>query len=135
MGYPSAEEELQMLQRSQSGPSAQTLSPCISLEEVQQLQQACLQVQVEKSLQQYMLNLVRATREDSQVRLGVSPRGAVILQRTAQAIAFLAGRTYVLPDDIKELAPSVLSHRIIPSGSGHPRNIVERLLKTVEIPA
>jgi MoxR-like ATPase len=135
MGYPSAEEELQMLQRSQSGPSAQTLSPCISLDEVQQLQQACLQVQVEKSLQQYMLNLVRATREDSQVRLGVSPRGAVILQRTAQAIAFLAGRTYVLPDDIKELAPSVLSHRIIPSGSGHPRNIVERLLKTIEIPA
>jgi MoxR-like ATPase len=135
MGYPSAEEELQMLQRSQSGSSAQTLSPCISLDEVQQLQQACLQVQVEKSLQQYMLNLVRATREDSQVRLGVSPRGAVILQRTAQAIAFLAGRTYVLPDDIKELAPSVLSHRIIPSGSGHPRNIVERLLKTVEIPA
>jgi MoxR-like ATPase len=135
MGYPTADEELQMLQRSQSGATANKIVPCISLEEVQQLQQACLKVKVEKSLQQYLLNLVRATREDSQVRLGVSPRGAVILQRTAQAIAFLAGRQYVLPDDIKELAPYVLSHRMIPSGATHPRSIVERLLKTVEIPA
>jgi MoxR-like ATPase len=134
LGYPTAEEELQMLQRSQTGSKLNTLKPCISLEQVRQLQQACMEVRVERSLQQYMLDLVRATRQNSDIRLGVSPRGTVILQRSAQAIAFLDGRDYVLPDDVKFLAPYVLCHRIIPSGGQHPKGIVERLLNSIPIP-
>jgi MoxR-like ATPase len=134
LGYPTAEEELQMLQRSQTGSKLNTLKPCISLEQVRQLQQACMGVRVERSLQQYMLDLVRATRQNSDIRLGVSPRGTVILQRSAQAIAFLDGRDYVLPDDVKFLAPYVLCHRIIPSGGQHPKGIVERLLSSIPIP-
>jgi MoxR-like ATPase len=133
LGYPTAEEELQMLQRSQTGSKLNTLKPCISLDQVRQLRKACMAVRVEGSLQQYMLDLVRATRQNSDIRLGVSPRGTVILQRSAQAIAFLDGRDYVLPDDVKFLAPYVLCHRIIPSGGQHPKGIVERLLSSIPI--
>jgi MoxR-like ATPase len=134
LGYPTAEEELQMLQRSQAGSKLNTLKPCISLDQVRQLQQACMEVRVKGSLQQYMLDLVRATRQNSDIRLGVSPRGTIILQRSAQAIAFLDGRDYVLPDDVKFLAPYVLCHRIIPSGGQHPKGIIERLLNSIPIP-
>ena len=68
------------------------------------------------------------------ITLGVSPRGAVILQRAIQAYAFLENRDYVLPDDVKFLAPSVLSHRMIPAGGRRTPTIVERLLRSVSIP-
>jgi MoxR-like ATPase len=134
LGYPTADEELEMLQRTQTGLRLEALKPCISLEQVRQIQEKCLEVRVERSIQQYMLNLVRATREDSEIRLGVSPRGTVTLQRATQALAFLEHRDYVLPDDVKRLAPHVLSHRMIPSGGQPPRRIIERLLKTIPIP-
>jgi MoxR-like ATPase len=134
LGYPTEAEELQMLQRAQTGQKLNDLKPCISLEEVRSLQAACLTVKVERSLQQYMLDLIRATRQHPDIRLGVSPRGTVTLQRAAQAIAFLEGRDYVLPDDVKTLAPHVLSHRMISAGSQPSRTVVERLLQSVSIP-
>jgi MoxR-like ATPase len=134
LGYPTEVEELQMLQRSQTGQKLNELKPCISLDQVRDLQAACLTVNVERSLQQYILDLIRATRQTSDIRLGVSPRGSVTLQRTAQALAFLEGRDYVLPDDVKILAPHVLSHRMIPAGSQPSRTVVERLLQSVPIP-
>ncbi|WP_404790986.1 AAA family ATPase [Altericista sp. CCNU0014] len=134
LGYPTADEELEMLQRTQTGLKLASLQPCISLDQVRQIQETCLQVRVERSLQQYMLDLVRATREDSDLRLGVSPRGTVTLQRAAQTFAFLEYRDYVIPDDIKRLAPYVLSHRMIPSGGQPANRIVERLLKSIPIP-
>jgi MoxR-like ATPase len=134
LGYPSEIEELQMLQRSQTGQKLSELKPCISLEQVRDLQAACLTVKVERSLQQYMLDLIRATRQTPDIRLGVSPRGTVTLQRAAQALAFLEGRDYVLPDDVKILAPYVLSHRMIPAGSQPSRTVVERLLQSIPIP-
>jgi MoxR-like ATPase len=134
LGYPTESEELQMLQRSQTGQRLNELKPCISLEEVRNLQAACLSVNVEQSLQQYMLDLIRATRQNPDIRLGVSPRGTVTLQRAAQALAFLEGRDYILPDDIKTLAPHVLSHRMIPAGSQPTRAVVERLLQSIPIP-
>jgi MoxR-like ATPase len=134
LGYPTEAEELQMLQQTQTGQKLSALSPCISLEQVRSLQAACLKVNVERSLQQYMLDLVRATRQSSDIRLGVSPRGTVTLQRAAQALAFLEGRDYVLPDDIKTLSPNVLSHRMISAGSQPPLTVVKRLLDQVSIP-
>lgn len=134
LGYPNPEEELQMLQRLQGHPQSNEIQPCISLEEVRELQRLSAQVKVETSLQQYIVNLVRATREDDEVTLGISPRGAVALQRTTQALAFLEGRDYAIPDDIKYLVPFVLSHRMIPTGGRRAKAIVERLLNTVPIP-
>ncbi len=134
LGYPTEAEELQMLQRLQDQTIAQDLQPCISLEEVQELQRLSTQVKVETSLQQYILNLVRATREDEEITLGISPRGTVALQRATQALAFLEGRDYAIPDDVKYLVPYVLTHRMIAAGGRSSRAIVERLLNTVAIP-
>ncbi len=133
LGYPTAIEELLMLQRIQEGMTVEELQPCISLEEVQELRRAVALVKVEDSLQKYLLNLVRATRTDEEITLGVSPRGAVALQRAAQALAFLESRDYAIPDDVKFLAPHVLSHRLIPAGGRKAKTIVERLLRSVEI--
>ena len=134
LGYPSETEELQMLQRLTDGQHKQELQPCISLDEVRELQRLCSQVRVEASLQQYMLDLVRATRHDEEIALGVSPRGTVALHKTVQALAFLEGRDYAIPDDVKTLAPAVLSHRIIPIGGRRGRAIVDRLLRSIAIP-
>lgn len=134
LGYPSAAEELQMLQRLQDGISVSDLQPCITLEQVQQLRQLCSAVKVETSLQQYILDLVRATRSDDEITLGVSPRGTVSLQRATQALAFLSDRNYAIPDDVKLLAPHVLSHRLIPAGGRKAKTVVEKLLRQVSIP-
>jgi len=128
LGYPTAAEELQMLQQVQGGIKVADLQPCISLKEVQELQQ------LNKSLQQYIVNLVRATRSDEEITLGVSPRGVVILQRATQVLALIDDRDYATPDDVKFLAPYVLSHRTIPAGGRRAGAIVARLLWEVSIP-
>ncbi|MBD2743999.1 MoxR family ATPase [Coleofasciculus sp. FACHB-1120] len=134
LGYPSEQEELQMLQRLAKGVTVEDLQPCISLEDVLELRRLCGGVKVEASLQQYIIDLVRATREDEEITLGASPRGTVALQRSTQALAFLEGRDYAIPDDVKFLAPHVLSHRLIPSGGRRAKTIVERLLRSIPIP-
>lgn len=134
LGYPTAAEELQMLQRLQQAIPVEALKPCISIEDVQTLRRFCSQVHVETHLQQYMLDLVRSTRENEDVVLGVSPRGTVALHRAVQAYAFLEGREYAIPDDVKFLAPYVLSHRMIAASGQKPKLIVERMLRSVPIP-
>jgi MoxR-like ATPase len=133
LGYPSEDEERLMLQQQSQRIPPEKLQPCLSLEDIRQLQQLCLQVKVTPPLQQYILNLVRATRSDEEITLGVSPRGTVAMQRAVQALAFIKGRDYVEPDDVKYLAPHVLSHRMIPAGSRPGKTIIERLLRSVPI--
>ncbi|TAF08084.1 MAG: MoxR family ATPase [Nostocales cyanobacterium] len=134
LGYPSESDELQMLQNLQEGVQVADLQPCITLAEIAELRQLCSQVKVETSLQQYILELVRATRQDEEITLGVSPRGTVALQKAAQALAFILGRDYAIPDDVKFLAPYVLSHRLIPRGGRNARTVVDRILRSVAIP-
>lgn len=134
LGYPAALEELQMLERLSDSFAVEDLQPCISLEEVQELRRLCAAVKVEGSLKQYIVDLVRSTREDEEITLGVSPRGAVSLYRASQALAFMDGRDYATPDDVKYLAPHVLSHRLIPAGGRRAKTIVDRLLRSVPIP-
>jgi len=134
LGYPAALEELQMLERLSDTFAVEDLQPCISLEEVQELRRLCAAVQVEGSLKQYIVDLVRSTREDEEITLGVSPRGAVALHRASQALAFISGRDFATPDDVKELAPHVLSHRLIPAGGRKAKTIVDKLLRSVPIP-
>lgn len=133
VGYPSEEEELEMLQRQQENLNVEEIQPCISLEEVEKLQYLVSQVQVATPLQKYILNLVRASRDDEEITLGVSPRGTVALQKATQALAFLAGRDYAIPDDVKFLAPHLLSHRLIPAGGRQARAIIARLLQSVPV--
>ena len=134
LGYPAALEELQMLERLSDSFAVEDLQPCISLEEVQELRRLCAGVKVEGSLKQYIVDLVRSTREDEEITLGVSPRGAVALHRASQALAFISGRDFATPDDVKDLAPHVLSHRLIPAGGKRAKTIVDKLLRSVPIP-
>ncbi len=133
LGYPSETEELQMLQRQQERIGPDELEPCIAPGEVLELQQLVRQVKVTETLQRYMLNLVRTSRSDDDITLGVSPRGTVALQRATQAYAFLNQRDYAIPDDVKFLAPHVLAHRLIPTGGKQAKAIVARLLQTVPV--
>lgn len=134
LGYPSESEELQMLQQLTNGIKVEELQPCLSPEDVLELQRLCGRVRVESSVQQYILNLVRTTWDHEDIALGVSPRGAIALHRATQALAFLSGRDYALPDDVKFLAPYVLSHRLIPVGGRRAKTIVEQLLHSVPVP-
>lgn len=133
LGYPTEAEELKMLQQQQNRISVDELQPCISPEEVEELQYLSSQVKVAEPLQRYILNLVRASRVDEEITLGVSPRGTVALQKATQALAFLEERNYAIPDDVKFLAPYVLSHRMIPAGGRQARTIVERLLRSIPV--
>ena len=134
LGYPDADEELQMLQRLQHGKTVADLEACFSLSEIEELRALCRQVRVEPPLQKYILELVRATRQDEEIVLGVSPRGSVAMHRAVQTLAFLDGRDYATPDDAKFLVPYVLTHRLIPSSGRNAKAIIQRLLDSVAIP-
>lgn len=133
LGYPDAEQELEMLKRSQKKRDFSQLSACVSLADVRSLQIQCQQIRVEEPVQRYMLDIVRATRDHEGIRLGVSPRGLVTLQRATQAIAFMSGREFVLPDDVKSLAQPVLAHRMIGARGKSIVGIIEQILNTVEV--
>lgn len=114
-GYPTADEEMAMLDRFRSGDPFQELAPVAGAEEILALQQAVPQVHVARPVQQYIVDLARATRSAEGIELGVSPRGTLALLRAAQALAAVRGRDYVLPDDVQHLARPVLAHRLVAS--------------------
>ncbi len=113
LGYPSEEEENAILLRFEHQDPLETLEAVASPDELLAMQEAVRRVVVEDSVRQYIVGVVRATREHRHVELGVSPRGSLALYRTAQALAAIRGRTFVIPDDVKALAAAVLTHRIM----------------------
>jgi MoxR-like ATPase len=134
LGYPAEAEESNMLDRLTTPTRPQDLLPCITPEEVASIQATCAAVRVEASVKQYILSLVRATREHVDITLGVSPRGSVAFYRAVQAFAFLSDRDYALPDDVKKLAPYVLAHRLIPAGGHQGTPLIQALLDDVPVP-
>src|SRR5690625_1664297 len=113
MGYPSMADELEMLERMSRNHPIETISPVMTKEELVSIQEEVKDVYVDQNVQQYIVNLVKATRENENIFLGVSPRGSIALMSVAKALAFIYGRDYVIPDDVKFMSPYVLSHRII----------------------
>lgn len=134
LGYPSAAEEGNMLDRLTMATRPQDLQPCITPAEVAAIQATCAAIRVEESVKQYILALARATRDHADITLGVSPRGSVAFYRAVQAFAFLSDRDYALPDDVKQLAPYVLAHRLIPAGGHQGTALIHDLLETVPVP-
>jgi MoxR-like ATPase len=131
MGYPDREEERRVLQTHRDGEPVHQLGPVISTQQVAALQRAVRDVDVEDSIYDYVLDIVEATRNCPDLHVGVSTRGALSLYRAAQALALISGRTFVVPDDIKRLAVSVLSHRVINRGylQGAQREVVESIIQ------
>jgi MoxR-like ATPase len=113
IGYPSLDEERKVLQRPYALHPAEILEAVLSAHEVLSLQHRVDQIHMDESLTEYLLAIVQATRQSELLSLGVSTRGALALNKTVKALALVRGRDYCLPDDIKELAPIVLSHRVM----------------------
>ena len=140
LGYPDEESEMQLLfDRLTNEPGAH-LKAVLNCAEVAQMQLAVQQVNVEKTVVHYMLSIVKATRHDTRIMLGASPRALLLLSRCSQSYAFIQGRDYVLPDDVKTLCPSVLAHRLMIENktkySGISAiEIVEDIIKKIKVPA
>ena len=113
MGYPARSEERRILTMHRTGSPVEQLKPVITAEEILTMQQLVRQVRVDDSVADYLLEIVRATRESDDLRVGVSTRGALTLYRAAQGLAYISGRDFVVPDDIKSLVSPILAHRIV----------------------
>jgi MoxR-like ATPase len=139
LGYPSFNSEIEILYGQNDRHPFETLAPVVSCQEVLDLMAQVKTVRVDQSIAEYVVKLAEATRTDSRLRLGISPRGTLALYRTAQVRARLAGRDYVLPEDIRALAVPVLAHRLMLEtkakyGGLRPAKIVEDLLEQVPVP-
>jgi MoxR-like ATPase len=139
VGYPEEQEEHHVLARFERRDPLETLEPVTSPEELIRMQERVRQVQVEKSVRDYAVRVVRTTRDHPAVEIGVSPRGTLALYHTCQAWAAIQGRDFVLPDDVKAMAPSVLTHRIAvnPQSRLHgatAAELVRGVLNTVPAP-
>jgi len=139
LGYPSLWDEMEMMSRQQFQHPIETLRAVISVEELLAAQEAIKSVHVSQSLREYIVRLVRRTRDHSDVYLGASPRGSLALFRGGQARAALEGRDFVLPDDIKALAVSALAHRLILAPGARlreqkPEAVVTQLLEEIPVP-
>ena len=142
LGYPDRLDEKQILERQQLLHPADELEPVLSLQEVLDVQETVEKVHLDDSLMNYLLAIVSATRHSEFLSLGVSTRGAMALHKSAKALALLRRRNYCLPDDIKELAPLVLAHRVrlqMRQGaqhqhSGEAERLIQDIVESVPVP-
>jgi MoxR-like ATPase len=115
IGYPAADVEVSILKSHALNEPLEKIQPVLRLEQVLQIQQQAAAVHVDDGIQEYMVEISRATRSDNRIRLGISTRGTLMLSRAARARAFYQKRDYVIPDDVLWIAPYVLPHRILPT--------------------
>jgi len=113
LGYLASDDEKQMLRNLKTTHPIESLQQVVDGNDLVELHESISRVNLDETLEGYILNIVRATREHDDVSLGASPRGSLALYKTSQAYAALRGRDYVIPDDIKLLAPITLAHRLI----------------------
>ncbi|MDF2924925.1 MAG: yeaC [Paenibacillaceae bacterium] len=113
LGYPEREQEVEMLGRMQEHSPIEHLKPVLLREELHRLQRRVRHIHVDQSLKEYMVELGAATRKHKDVTLGASPRAVLALMLAAQAAAYRKGRSYVVPDDLKEMLIPVFSHRLL----------------------
>lgn len=119
MGYPAFEDELQIMENGEhSSNRSKEIAPVMTTQDISQLIEEVKSVRVQPSVRKYILDIVTATRNSQYVRLGVSPRGSIALLRTSKAYAFICGRNFVVPDDVKAVMVETLAHRMILSPKG-----------------
>ncbi|WP_173048264.1 MoxR family ATPase [Nitrospira sp. KM1] len=142
IGYPSLDDERQVLERAYALHPAENLQAVLSTDGVLELQQQANHVHMDESLTDYLLAIVKATRHSELLSLGVSTRGALALNKSAKALALVRGRSYCLPEDIKQLAPVVLPHRVMLNRTQGLRaqsfeqaeQIISDILDTIPVP-
>jgi MoxR-like ATPase len=139
IGYPEMEDERAMLRRFRMDLPLETVSPVTTPEEMNALIAGVRRVHVSVAVEGYLLALIRATRHHEKIEVGASPRASLALSRAAQAFAAVRGRTYVRPDDVRELAGSVLSHRIIATAQADllgqtTTELIDEVVREVPVP-
>jgi len=140
IGYPDFRQESEMLDRLRGGHPINSLKPILSAATVAQMQEYVEKVFVHEEVKTYLLKIVHNTRQNFKLGLGGSPRASIALYRSAQAMAALEGRNYVIPDDVKKLAEPVLSHRVILKPEYRLRKettktVIEEILASIEVPS
>jgi MoxR-like ATPase len=139
IGYPSEGEEKAIVRRFRTGSPLDELPAVVSVGELTIVQRLAREVHVADAVEDYIVRLVRASRLHASIELGASPRATLALYHAAQALAAIKGRGYVLPDDVKRLAPAVLTHRLITSAQSRlrgrgPADVLSEVLATVPVP-
>jgi MoxR-like ATPase len=139
LGYPSIEEEAKMLARMQKGHPIDDLQPVARAEDILAAQTSARDIHVDDKVRNYILKIVHGTREHEDVLLGGSPRASIALFRTAQTLAAIGGRDFVLPDDVKRMAQPVLAHRLILKPESRlrkrtPQLVVQEVVGDVAVP-
>jgi MoxR-like ATPase len=140
IGYPSAEEEVQILERrNQRKTDEVSIEKVASLDQLLQMQKAIEDVHIDQAIERYIVEVVRATRSHQDVEVGASPRGSLAIMRLSKAKAWLNGRDYVIPDDVKTVTVPALSHRLILKPEqwlkgGKTAAIIEELLRRIAVP-
>ncbi len=142
MGYPDAKSEREILRAEAGAAQLENLAPVLTGADVLDMQQVVTQVEVDDSLVNYALEIVRRTRQHDKLTLGVSPRGSQMLYRAAQAMAFLDGRSFCVPEDFKPLAVPVFAHRVAIHGmhssgmkkSVRAEEVIQEIVDSVPVP-
>lgn len=139
IGYPNESDEILLLSRVQIRHPIEDLQEVITKEEILEIQKEVKKIHIDESLKEYIVKLGKELREDDDIYLGPSPRSLIVLMRVSQAKAYIEGRDFVIPDDIKNLFNSVMSHRIILKPESKlkgvsEREVIERAIQRVEVP-
>ena len=139
LGYPDEASENAMLLRFEWTDPLDTLESVVGPQDILQMQESIRTVRVEESVRQYIVNVCRATRLHDDIMLGASPRATLALYRTCQARAALNGRDFIIPDDVKQMAPHVLTHRLVVNPQTRlrgrvPEDVVKEVVDTVAVP-
>ncbi|HEX2953659.1 MAG TPA: MoxR family ATPase [Bacillota bacterium] len=139
LGYPRPEQEIKVLERLEDVHPIQSLKPVVDVAEIREFIQAKRKIFVEESLKTYIVELVNKTRSHPDLEFGASPRGAIALFNAARVLAAIRGRDFVLPEEIKYLAPYILAHRVVVSAQAaikglNGTSIVQEILQEVEAP-
>ena len=139
MGYPSGEEEIDILSRFKKRDPINDISPVLTGKNIFEMRKNVREVKLSEDLMDYIVRLNRFSRENQKLKLGVSPRGSLALMNASMAYAYIKGREYVLPDDIKYLYPFVVEHRLILNDESElqgigKEEIIKDILYNVEVP-
>ncbi len=139
LGYPNMADELEMLDNMQMQHPIESIGEVVSSDEIVQCQQAVRKIHVDPKIREYILQLVTMTRDHEHLNLGASPRASIALFRASQALAAIRGRNFVMPDDVKIIAPPVMTHRVILKPESRMRKItgkdvITQILAEIAVP-
>jgi len=138
MGYPNSDEELQLIERFLKNDPLASLSPVCQTEDILAMREFCKDIYIHASVREYIVSLIQATRNHAEISVGISPRGTLAFVRALQVYASLKDRSFVTPDDVKELAYPVLAHRILTftgfSGASKEHPLL-KILSSVPVPS